>query len=31
MKITFVTGNIGKWEIGRDIFAKYGLNLLKPK
>lgn len=31
MKITFVTGNIGKWEIGRDIFAKYGLELAQAK
>ena len=27
MKISFVTGNTGKWEIGRDIFTKYGLEL----
>ena len=31
MKITFVTGNMGKWEIGRDIFAKYGLELAQAK
>ncbi len=31
MKVTFVTGNIGKWEIGRDIFAKYGLELAQAK
>jgi non-canonical purine NTP pyrophosphatase (RdgB/HAM1 family) len=27
MEIAFVTGNAGKWEIAKDIFAKYGLNL----
>ena len=26
-KINFVTGNKGKWEIGRDVFSKYGLTL----
>ena len=27
MKINFVTGNAGKWEIARDIFAQYDLEL----
>ena len=31
MKICFVTGNTGKWEIGRDIFANYGLELNQAK
>lgn len=31
MKITFVTGNMGKWEIGRDIFTQYGLELAQAK
>ena len=31
MKVTFVTGNMGKWEIGRDIFARYGLELAQAK
>ena len=29
MKINFVTGNSWKWEIGRDIFAQYGLELVQ--
>ena len=29
-KINFVTGNKGKWEIGRDVFSKYGLTLVAP-
>ena len=29
LKIHFVTGNAGKWEIAKDIFAKYGLELIQ--
>lgn len=31
MKVAFVTGNQGKWEIARDIFAKYGVDLTQAK
>lgn len=30
-EITLVTGNLGKWEIAKDIFDKYNINLLHEK
>lgn len=30
-KVTFLTGNKGKWEIAKSIFADYGIELLQDK
>lgn len=30
-EIAMVTGNMGKWEIAKDIFSKYNNHLLQEK